>query len=249
VAAQIQREMLPQLFPLYPERHEFEVFASMDPAKEVGGDFYDIFMIDNDHLALVMADVSGKGIPAALFMVICKTLIKNCAMMGGSPAEIMEDVNTRLCEGNISAMFVTVWFGKVTLSTGEIVEANAGHENPVLLLQKDSEEESSYEELRRNHDLVLGALKKAHYNEDSFVMRPGDRLFIYTDGVPEASDKDFNMFMYERMLESLNRDKEGTPEEILEGVRRSVKEFVGDSPQFDDLTMLCVEYRGAEIKN
>ncbi len=244
VAAQIQREMLPQIFPLYPERHEFEVFASMDPAKEVGGDFYDIFMIDNDHLALVMADVSGKGIPAALFMVICKTLIKNCAMMGGSPAEIMEDVNTRLCEGNISAMFVTVWFGKVTLSTGEVVEANAGHENPVLLLQKDSEEESSYEELKRTHDLVLGALKKAHYNEDSFVMKPGDRLFIYTDGVPEATDANGKRYEMERLTEALNRNKDAKPEELLLRVREDVDRFVDDADQFDDLTMLSFKYLG-----
>ena len=243
VAAQIQQDMLPQSFPLYPKHTEFNVFASMDPAKEVGGDFYDIFLIDEDHLALVMADVSGKGVPASLFMVISKTLIKTRTMMGGEPAEILGDVNVRLCEGNKSAMFVTVWLAIVTLSTGEVLEANAGHENPLLLQKRDGEEERSYTELERPHDFVLGGLKRAKFRQDSFTMMPGDRLFIYTDGLPEATNSAGERFEMDRVLESVNRYKEGSLEEMLAGVRRDVDAFVQEAEQFDDLTMLCFVYQ------
>ncbi|WP_051688448.1 PP2C family protein-serine/threonine phosphatase [Butyrivibrio sp. AE2032] len=242
VASTIQRDMLPQIFPVYPERSEFEVFANMDPAKEVGGDFYDIFMIDDDHLALVMADVSGKGIPAALFMVISKTLIKNRAMMGGNPAEIFEDVNNRLCEGNKSFMFVTVWLGILTISTGEVVEANAGHEDP-FLLKKDG---AGYEELTVDHDLVLGAMKNTKYNSDSFVMKPGEKLFIYTDGVPEATNSDGLRYEMPRLSKVLNDNIDAEPKELLKKVREDVDSFVGDADQFDDLTMLAFKYNGKQ---
>jgi len=246
VAANIQQDMLPQSFPIYPDRPEFEVFASMDPAKEVGGDFYDIFLIDEDHLALVMADVSGKGVPAALFMVISKTLIQTCAMNGGSPSEILTDVNLRLCTGNQSSMFVTVWLAIVTLSTGEVTEANAGHENPLLRRKKENEEGSVYEVLERPHNLVLGGLKRAKYQEDSFVLNPGDAIFIYTDGLPEAFNAQNEQFHMERVVESVNRYKDLKPEEILAGIRKDVDAFVGDAEQFDDLTMLSFIYRGPQ---
>ncbi len=232
--------MLPQIFPVYPERSEFEVFASMDPAKEVGGDFYDIFMIDDDHLALVMADVSGKGIPAALFMVISKTLIKNRALMGGDPTEMFFDVNNRLCEVNKSFMFVIVWLGILAISTGEVVEINAGHEKP-FLLKKDG---AGYEELSFEHDLVLGAMKNTKYNSDSFVMKPGDQLFIYTDGVPEATNSEGLRYEMSRLSKVLNNNTDAGPEELLKRVSEDVDTFVGDEDQCDDLTMLAYRYKG-----
>ena len=244
VAAQIQQDMLPRIFPLYPERKDFDVYASMDPAKEVGGDFYDIFLIDEDHLALVMADVSGKGIPASLFMVISKTLIKNRTMMGGTPSEIVTDVNMHLCDGNRASMFVTVWLAIVTLSTGEVVEANAGHENPFLLQRKDGEEEAEYEELIRPHDFVLGGLKKASFGEDSFMLNPGDRIFIYTDGLPEATNANGERFEMDRVTETINSHKNLELKEMLSEIRKDVDAFVGDAPQFDDLTMLAFTYHG-----
>ncbi len=240
VAASIQRDMLPQIFPVYPERVEFDIYATMDPAKEVGGDFYDIFMIDDDHLALVMADVSGKGIPAALFMVISKTMLKNRAMMGGDPADIFNDVNKRLCEGNRTFMFVTVWLGILTISTGEVVEANAGHENPFLLKGNGGE----YHELKFEHDLVLGAMKNTRYNSDRFVLDPGDTIFIYTDGVPEATNSEGSRYEMSRLSEVLGNNMDSEPEELLRKVREDVDTFVGEAQQFDDLTMMAFKYRG-----
>lgn len=237
-ATQIQQDMLPRIFPIYPDRKEFEVFAHMDPAREVGGDFYDIFLLDEDHLALVMADVAGKGIPASLFMVVSKTMIKNRALMGGTPSEILRDVNARMCEGKGSAMFVTVWLGIVTLSTGEVTETNAGHENPVLIRN------GTCEILKRPHDFVLGGLKKAKFHEDSFVLNPGDMLFIYTDGLPEASNAEGKRYEMERVREALSRYQDAGPEELLSGVRREVDSFVGEADQFDDLTMMAFLYRG-----
>ena len=246
VAAQIQQDMLPQAFPLYPDRKEFEVYATMDPAREVGGDFYDIFFVDPDHLALVMADVSGKGIPAALFMVICKTLLQNRIKMGGSLNEILSDVNMSLCSDNSSSMFVTVWIGIVTLSTGEVVEANAGHENPLLIRRGEEGEAALYRQLKRPHDFILGGLKKADFHTDSFVLQPGDQLFIYTDGLPEATDINGNRFEMERVTESLNRHKDSELKELLTSIRGDVDDFVGEAEQFDDLTMLTFLYKGCE---
>ena len=250
VAAQIQQNMLPQKFPLYPDRSEFEVYASMTPAKAVGGDFYDIFLIDEDHLALVMADVSGKGIPAALFMVISMTLIKNRALMGGSPAEILDDVNRQLCNGNQrkTSMFVTVWFAIVTLSTGEVAEGNAGHENP-LLLQRSGTERGHYIQSKTRHDLVLGGLKKANYHENTFVMQPGDRLFIYTDGVPEATDAAGERYGMARMTEVLDQHTGDEPKAVLAAVHEDVARFVGEADQFDDLTMMLFAYQEKEAKS
>ena len=241
VAAKIQQDMLPQSFPIYPDRKEFAVFASMDPAKEVGGDFYDIFLIDEDHLALVMADVSGKGVPASLFMVTSRTLIKNRAMMGGTPSEILADVNKTLCEGNKSAMFVTVWFAIVTLSTGVVAETNAGHENPLALHR--SADDARYEVVKQPHDMVLGGLKKARFREDSFVMQPGDQLFIYTDGVTEAKNAEGRMYGMDRVTDALNRNRDAEPEALLLHMREDIDRFVGDAEQFDDLTMLSFIYR------
>ncbi len=238
-AASIQEGVLPHTFPLFPDRHEFGLYASMDPAKDVGGDFYDAFLIDEDHLALAMGDVSGKGIPAALFMVITRTLIKSRAMMGGTPSEILTDVNRQLVEENEARLFVTVWLGILTISTGHLMETNAGHECPAL-----RRENGGFSLLRTKHGVVCGAMKKANYKDDEIVLAPGETVFVYTDGVTEATNINREQFKTERMLDALNRLPDGTPEELLTEVRTRVDTFVGVAPQFDDLTMLAVKYYG-----
>ncbi len=237
IATKIQADMLPKKFPLFPERKDFDVFASMTPAKEVAGDFYDIFMIDDDHLCLVVADVSGKGIPAALFMMVSKTLLENRALMGGTPAEIFTDVNKRLCDKNEEAMFVTVWMAIITLSTGHVIEANAGHEYPAI-----KKKDGDYELLQTQHGFVMGGYHKSQYENLEYDIAPGDRIFVYTDGVPEATDTKGERFEMERMVVSLNNHKDEEPEELLRSVREDVDKFVGEAEQFDDLTMLSFVY-------
>ncbi len=241
MASQIQTNMLPHSFPAFPDRKEFDIYASMDPAKEVGGDFYDFFLIDEDHLCMVMADVSGKGIPAALFMMIAKTILKNCAMMWSSPAEILERTNNAICMNNQVDMFVTVWLGILEISTGKIVAANAGHEYPVI-----RHADGAFELMKDPHGLVIGAMDDMKYREYEIMLEAGAKLFLYTDGVPEATDAQNSMFGIERMLQALNMDPDVDPEQILQRVRSEVDLFVKDTEQFDDLTMLCLEYRGKE---
>ncbi len=242
VATQIQADMLPQDFPAYPDRHEFDIYAAMDPAKEVGGDFYDFFLVDEDHLALVMADVSGKGVPAALFMVISKTLIKNRTMMGGTPAEILKDVNLQLCENNEADLFVTVWLAIVELSTGKGIVCNAGHEHPALY-HKDT---NKYELQVYEHSPAVALMDFMEFENREFTVKPGDVIFIYTDGVPEATDAHDELFGTDRMIVALNQDPKAEPEQVLKNVRAAVDEFVGEAPQFDDLTMLAVKFNGKQ---
>ena len=251
VAADIQLNMLPTDFPAFPDRKEFDLYAVMDPAKEVGGDFYDFFLIDEDHLALVISDVSGKGIPASLFMVISKTVIKNVTMSGrfDNPAEILRDVNNRLCEGNKDDMFVTVWLGILTISTGKLVSACAGHEYPVFyrkgkgfILEKDP------------HGLALGVMDGSRYRNINWQLNPGDLLFLYTDGVPEANNSREELFGNDRMLAALETSMRSAAEDstgdetdlqrLLRGVRAQIDAFAGETPQFDDLTMMCLAYKG-----
>ena len=241
IATQIQADMLPRIFPPFPERKEFMLHATMDPAKEVGGDFYDFFFIDDDHLCLVMADVSGKGVPAALFMVISKTLIKNRAQMGDSPAEIMKNVNTQLCDGNEAEMFVTVWVAILEISTGKGIAANAGHERPAIR-RKDGK----FELLFYRHSPALAMMDGIRFKEHEFQLNPGDSLFVYTDGVPEATNIRNELFGNERMLDALNRDPDAEPETLLRTVRQEVDEFTGEAPQFDDITMLGLKYLGPQ---
>lgn len=241
VATQIQADMLPSIFPPFPDRTEFDIFATMTPAKEVGGDFYDFFMIDENHVGLVMADVSGKGVPAALFMVIAKTLIKNRAQLGQyKPSEILSAVNNQLCENNKAEMFVTVWLGILDINSGLIVAANAGHEFPVI------KHNGKYELLKDKHGFVLAGMDNLKYKDYEIILEKGDSLFIYTDGVPEATNSDNELFGTDRMLEALNSNPNGNCMEILENVQDAVDGFVKDAPQFDDLTMLCLEYYGGE---
>lgn len=239
LASEIQNNVLPNIFPVYPERCEFDLYASMDTAKEVGGDFYDFFMIDDDHIALVMADVSGKGVGAALFMMVARTQIKTRAQMGGSPSEILYDVNNSLCEGNTAELFVTVWLGILEISTGKGIAANAGHEHPAIR-RKNGE----YALVVYQHSPVMGAMEGIKYKEHEFEMFPGDSLFVYTDGVAEATNASNELFGTDRMLNALNRNPDAMPEEVLQNVKEDIKLFVNDAEQFDDITMLCIKYNG-----
>ena len=240
-ARQIQRSVLPHIFPPFPDRKEIKLFASMDPARDVGGDFYDFFFVDEDHLCLVIADVSGKGIPAALFMMFAKRIIEDFTRMDHGPAEILEQTNDLLCDNNQAEMFVTVWLGILEISTGRLTCSNAGHEYPVI-----RKKDSGFELFKDKHSFVIGGIPGVPYKEYTLTMEPGDKIFVYTDGVPEAIDKNDEMFGVARMVEALNNNAAGRPEEILRNVRSAVDAFVGDAEKFDDLTMMCLEYRGSE---
>ena len=238
MATRIQESMLPSIFPPYPDRAEFDLFASMTPAKEVGGDFYDFFLLNEDHLALVMADVSGKGVPGALFMMVSKAILKNNAMAGKSVGEILSMTNELICANNKMEMFVTVWLGILEISTGRITAANAGHEYPALT------KDGVFALAKDRHSFVLGGMEGTRYKEYELRLKPGDRLFLYTDGVPEATDAENRLFGTERMLDALNKEPDASPERLLENVRRAVDAFVNGAEQFDDMTMLCLEYKG-----
>ena len=241
LAQKIQASLLPHVFPPFPDRKEFDVYATMEPAREVGGDFYDFFLIDDDHLGIVMADVSGKGIPAALFMMISKTILQSCAMLGQSAAETLEKTNEAICANNQTEMFVTVWLGILEISTGKISCANAGHEYPAI-----KKADGNFELYKDKHGFVIGGMEGIRYTEYTLELEPGDRIFVYTDGVPEAADKDNKMFGTDRMLAALNTNPEVSVKELLANVRSGVSIFVKEAEQFDDLTMLCLEYRGSE---
>ncbi len=242
VATQIQADMLPSIFPPFPGRKEFDIFATMTPAKEVGGDFYDFFLIDDDHLALVMADVSGKGVPAALFMVIAKTLIKNHAQLGElSPAKVLMQANEQLCEGNKAELFVTVWLGILEISTGKGMAANAGHEHPVIRRSG-----GKYELVEYRHSPAVATMEGIRFREHEFELHPGDSLFVYTDGVAEATDAHNELYGTDRMLEALNSVEYDAPQkDVLRALKASVDTFVGEAPQFDDITMLGFRYYGS----
>ena len=240
MAAKIQSDMMPQTFPPFPEREEFDIYASMTPAKDVGGDFYDFFMIDDDHLCMVIADVSGKGVPASLFMMVSKIIIKNTAMLGLSVPEILFRTNMAICSNNKNDMFVTVWLGILEVSTGRLTAANAGHEYPIV------EENGSFSLLKGKHGVVIGAMEMMKYREYEIQLQKGSKLFVYTDGLPEASDREDNMFGIERTVETLNKFPDAPPQKLVENMSAEVRAFVGDAEQFDDLTMLCIEYKGKD---
>lgn len=243
VAAQIQADMLPRIFPAFPDRTEFDLYASMTPAKEVGGDFYDFYMIDDSHIGLVMADVSGKGVPAALFMVIAKTLIKNRSMMGGGPAEILKYVNDQLCEGNEAELFVTVWLAVIDITTGKGIAANAGHEHPAL-----RRADGSFELIKYRHSPAVATMEGMRFKEHEFELHPGDSLFVYTDGVTEATNAETKLFGEERLIDALNIDPGAKPAALISNVRGEIEKFVGEAPQFDDITMLGFSYAGPDGK-
>ena len=240
LATRIQADMLPNTYPAFPDRKEFDIYASMDPAREVGGDFYDYFLVDDDHLCMLIADVSGKGIPAALFMMASRIILASYAKQGKSPAEILRSTNDAICQNNREEMFVTVWLGILEISTGRLTAANAGHEYPVVM-----EPGGRFELYKDPHGFVIGGMADMKYRDYELQLTPGSRLFLYTDGVPEATGAENQLFGNARMLEALNADPGASPEEMLRNVRRAVDSFVQDKEQFDDLTMLGFEYKGA----
>lgn len=235
VATQIQASMLPCIFPAFPEREEFDIYATMQPAKEVGGDFYDFFLIDSDHLAIVIADVSGKGVPAALFMVIAKTLIKNQTLAGMMPADVFTTVNTQLCENNDAGMFVTGWMGILEITTGRFTYANAGH-NPPLIRKKSG----NYEYLKSRAGFVLAGMEGIRYRQFEIILEPGDSLYLYTDGVTEATNAENTLYGESRLLNTLNSHKNDVPQVLLPAIKEDIDAFVKDAPQFDDITMLAL---------
>jgi len=239
VAAQIQLDALPSVFPPFPDRTEFDIYACMRPAKEVGGDFYDFFLLDEDHLCLVIADVSGKGMPGSLFMMTSKTRINDHALYSRSPAAILTEVNNLLCENNNAQMFVTVWLGILEISTGNLTAVNAGHEYPIL--RKPG---GKYEIVRDKHFPAVAAIEGIGYREETFRLEPGSTLFLYTDGVAEAMDAQNEQFGVKRMLEALNINPNGEVREATERMQGAVDAFVQEAPQFDDITMLCIRYNG-----
>lgn len=237
LAAFIQESALPHVFTF--NRNDFEIYALMKPAKQVGGDFYDYFFTDVNKMALVIADVSGKGIPAAMFMMRAKTAIGNSARVGKSPSEILYEVNNILCDGNDAEMFVTAWIGIVDLETGILTCANAGHEYPVLCRAG-----SDYELIKDKHGLVLAAMENAVMTEYTLELKPGDRIFVYTDGVPEAINKEEKAYGTTRLVEKLNSVKNASQEETLAAVYRDIVGFAGEAEQFDDITMIGYTYNG-----
>ena len=240
-AADIQADSLPDVFPAFPERTDFDIYASMSPAKEVGGDFYDYYLLDENHLCLLIADVSGKGIPAALFMMSAKILLQGYAQADSSPASILSKANARICASNKNDMFVTVWLGILDLRTGLLTAANAGHEYPVL-----HRKNQPFELLTDKHGLVLGAFEYVKYNDYQIQLEAGDEIFVYTDGVPEANNASNELYGTERMLNALNHSEAGGLKDLLNAVRQDVDHFVGDAEQFDDLTMMCLHFSGKE---
>ena len=238
IAKHIQASMLPCIFPAFPERKEFDIYATMEPAKEVGGDFYDFFMVDDTHLAIVMADVSGKGVPAALFMVIGKTLIKDHTTPGRDLGKVFTEVNQLLCESNSEELFITAFEGVLDLATGEFVYVNAGHEMPFICKAG-----GDFEPYKIRAGFVLAGMEGMKYRAGSTRLEPGDKIFQYTDGVTEATNLKNELYGMNRLGAILNKVKGGTPNDILPAIKKDIDEFVGDADQFDDITMLCLEYK------
>ena len=239
LANRIQMSILPEVGPEIKDRKEFLLRASMTPAKEVGGDFYNFFLIDKDHLGLVMADVSGKGVPAALFMMASMILLKDLAVPGRKPSEILTQANNDICRNNKAKMFVTVWLGILEISTGLMTCASAGHEFPAL-----RGSDKTFRLFKDPHGFGLGGMEEMKYKDYELQLNPGDALFVYTDGVPEANDAAGAFFGTDRMEEALNLAQPGHPKDILMKVRESVETFAGGAEQFDDMTMMCLEYCG-----
>jgi sigma-B regulation protein RsbU (phosphoserine phosphatase) len=236
VATKIQEDMLPRIFPPYPDRPEFDLYATMQPAKEVGGDLYDFFMPDADHLAIVIGDVSGKGVPAALFMVISKTLIKNYAMMGLPVDEVLTRTNNDLCEGNDAGLFTTAWIGIYEISTGRLTFADAGHET-AMKLKPDGKVELLKPVKKK---MVLAAMENIRYIVNEAELDVGDMLYIYTDGVTEATSAQNELYGMDRLESVVSMHRGPDTHALLREVRTDVDKFVGSAPQFDDITMLAL---------
>lgn len=240
LATNIQRDALPNKFPAFPDHKEFDIYALMHPAKEVGGDFYDFFLIDEDHLGVVIADVSDKGVPSALFMMQSKIILQNYAMMGLSPKEVLYKTNKQLCAGHQKKLFVTVWFAVLDLNTGLLTAANGGHEFPII-----KKPGGDFEIYKDKHDLVVGFVDGVPYREYQLQLEKGEKIFVYTDGVPECVGFD-GQYKLDRAVTTLKKYEEKAPEEICKGMLGELQQFMGDNDQFDDITMVCLEYKGKE---
>lgn len=241
IATQIQISMLPCIFPAFPERKEIDIYATMDPAKEVGGDFYDFFMVDDTHLAIVVADVSGKGVPAALFMVIGKTLIKDHTLPGVPLGQVFTEVNDLLCEANKEGLFITAFEAVLDLTTGEMEYVNAGHEYPFICRYGEE-----FKSIKLDAGFVLAGMEGMRYQSAVMQLAPGDRIFQYTDGVTEATNAEYELYGMERLEQILNTHKYENPKELLCSVRTDIDLFVKEAPQFDDITMLCLEFKSKQ---
>ncbi len=240
IATNIQKHMLPNIFPAFPDRKDIDVYASMTPAKEVGGDFYDYFLIDDNHLGLVMADVSDKGVPAALFMMASKIMVQNIAMLGKSPGEVLTLVNNQICSNNQEDMFITIWLGIIDLQTGILTASNAGHEKPYI-----TDKDGNFVLYEDKRNFVVGWNKGIKYNEYSLKLEKGCKIFVYTDGVPDATSNNGRLG-FDKVTEILNKYVKEDPQKIIEGLKKEIDDFVGHTDQFDDMTMLCFEYKGQE---
>ena len=249
LATKIQADMLPSLFPAFPEREEFSLYATMTPAKEVGGDFYDFFLVDNDHLGLVVADVSGKGVPAAMFMMFTKNIIAHNVMLGKSPAVALADANAAICLNNNEGMFLTVWLGVLEISTGRLVYADAGHEK--LAYYKDGYwrlMDKKYSGIALgmfDNEMIENLPEKRHIVNQEIYLKPGDAIFQYTDGVTEANNSKDELFGEIRLLEACADSPDADPNVLIPHIREEINNFVKEAPQFDDLTMLGVCYKGS----
>lgn len=236
VAAKMQYDMLPKNF---PKRDDFEIFAMNTPAREMSGDFYDFFMIDEDHVGLVMADVAGKGVPAAMFMIVTKTLMKIRTTAPGTPSQMLYEVNNTLCADNPSGLFVTVWFGILTISSGELICTNSGHEYPAIMRKG-----GRYELLEGENYPPVGTVEDIEFGDVTVSLQPGDRIFLYTDGVPEAKNAAGERFGTDKMLEILDRDRELSTEQQLKNLQSEIEEFTGTGEPFDDVTMMGFVWNG-----
>ncbi len=242
-ARSIQHSAIPSVFPPYPGHSEFDIYATMDTAKEVGGDFYDFYFVGENRLGFLIADVSGKGIPAAMFMMTAKTIIKGYAESGKPVDEVFTTANEKLCESNDAGMFVTAWMGVLDTVTGKVEFANAGH-NPPLVRHAGG----GFEYLRSKPCFILAGMDGIKYRKNEFTLAPGDEIYLYTDGVTEATDSENNLYGEERLLALLNSMGDLSGEEICRAVKADIDAFVGDAPQFDDITMLYLKYNGGDAK-
>lgn len=238
-ARSIQHSAIPTVFPPYPGHCEFDIFATMDTAKEVGGDFYDFYFVGENKLGFLIADVSGKGIPAAMFMMTAKTIIKGYAESGMPVDEVFTIANSKLCESNDAGMFVTAWMGVIDLSTGLVSFANAGH-NPPLVRHKNGD----FEYLKSRAGFVLAGMEGIRYKKNELQLNPGDEIYLYTDGVTEATDTNNALYGEERLKTLLDGLHGCSGEQVCRAVKNDIDAFVGDAPQFDDITMLHLKYNG-----
>lgn len=239
IAKSIQSSSLPNIFPPFPDRKEFDIFASMEPAKEVGGDFFDFFFVDNDKFMFLIADVSGKGIPAALFMMTVKTLINNVSQMDYSPKQLVKMINNKICQTNKQGLFITVLLGIVDINTGKTNIINCGHNPP--LIKRTNE---NYEYLKLEPNIPLGVFEDMEYEIYETILNAGDIIYTYTDGVTEAINKDNEMYGESRLYDCLNNLKDTEPNKIAQKVKASIQEYADSNVQSDDITMLIFKYNG-----